>query len=558
MLLSRSFGKFVLQVKRMKNWLVFAAIFSCSFSFGQKKTTPPKLVVGIVVDQMCYEYLYRFYSNFGPNGFKRFLDKGTNMRNVTYNYVPTYTGPGHATVYTGTTPANHGIVANDWFHMAYGREVNCVEDTTVKAVGSTSTDGLCSPHFLRANTITDQLRLTYPDAKVVGLSIKDRGAILPSGHFPNGAYWYDYASGKFITSSHYKTEMPAWMNTVYTNLPFSKYANQTWNLLKDPSVYQAKEDNTPYEVLIGGKTTPTFPYDFTQKTLEEQYLLFTSTPWANTYLTDVSLAAMRGEQMGKDATTDFLTISYSTPDIVGHAFGPYSLELEDIYYRLDQDLASLFATLDKEVGKGQYTVFLTADHAVVPVPQYLTDHHLPGGYLFLTPKMEQLRKACVSEFGVDPIQECTNNNVYLKKEYLDHPSTKEMITFISNEISKWSEVKKVYSDLDISMKSPGDNWKEMVALGLDPERSGEVVFLLQPGYLTKSNDVEAAHKGTSHGSAFNYDTHVPVLFYGKSIPVQEVFTPYDITDLAATMVHILNVQRPNAMIGKPMVEVLKK
>ncbi len=533
--------------------LLIVALFAVNAQLKAQKDAP-KLVVGIVVDQMSYDYLYRFYPQFGKDGFKRLMDQGTNFRNVNYNYVPTYTGPGHASIYTGTTPANHGIVANDWYYRAFERDVNCAEDTTVFTVGADSDKGQCSPQFLRANTITDQLKLTYPNAKVVGVSIKDRSAIFPAGHFPNGAYWYDYRSGRFITSTYYTNELPSWVSQFKTSHPIESYLGKTWELLKDPAVYTSQTDNSPYEVLIGGKTTPTFPYGFSDKPIDQQLELFTATPFANTYLTDFALAALDGEQMGKDATTDFLAISYSTPDIVGHAFGPYSMEVEDIYYRLDQDLSNLLKQLDMKVGKGKYVVFLTADHAVVPVPQFLTDHGLPGGYLIKDVRMDSLIADCIAEFQIDPILEVTNNNIYLKEEFRDHESTAAIIAFIEKKVELWPEVKAVYSKEELT-NVPSDVWQQMVALGYDKERSGELIFLLQPGYLSKSTE-DGVHKGTSHGSSFNYDTHVPVLMYGMGIKAQDVFTPYNIVDVAATLVHILDVQRPNAMIGEPMLEAL--
>jgi len=520
----------------------------------------PKLVVGVVVDQMCYDYLYRFYDQFGKDGFRRLMDKGTHFRNVTYNYVPTYTGPGHASIYTGTTPANHGIVANEWFHREYGKEVNCVEDTTVRSIGNPEAeDGLRSPHFLRANTITDQIKLTYPMGKVVGVSIKDRSAILPAGHMPDGAYWYDHASGKFITSSFYKETLPLWVSDFYTSNPVGNYMDQEWKLLHPADKYNYRDlDNSPYEQLMPGKTTPTFPYDFRSFPLADQLNYFTVLPFANTYLTDFALQALKSESLGQDENVDMLTISYSTPDIAGHSFGPYSLEMEDMYLRLDLEIARLLTTLDKEVGKGNYVLFLTADHAVVPVPQLLQDKQLPGGYVYLTPKLEELRQACTAKFGSEVIDRIENNNVYLKTEVIATEKAAEITVFIQQQIRGWKEVKAVYTKDELLGAAAGDEWLRMVRLGYDRERSGEVIFLLQPGFLPKSNNTDDAHKGTSHGSAFNYDTHVPVLFYGAGIPKQEVFTPYQIVDIAASVVHILQVQRPNAMIGKPMVELFMK
>lgn len=524
--------------------------------FSQKDA--PKLVVGIVIDQMCYDYLYRFYPNFGKGGFKRLMDKGSHFRNVTYNYVPTFTGPGHASIYTGTTPSNHGIVGNDWYHRPYNRGVNCVDDTSVAAMGTQSVDGLCSPHFLRANTITDQLRLTYPSSKVIGVSIKDRGAILPAGHLANGAYWYDYSSGKFISSSFYFKSLPTWVTDFSAQHPIASYLAKSWNLLKDSACYYyRKMDDSPYEVLIAGKNKPIFPYTLSELPFDQQLTNFTAFPEANTYLTDFAVAAMNAENLGKHTTTDFLTISYSTPDIAGHAFGPYSLEMEDMYFRLDNEIARLLTTLDKQVGKGNYVVFLTADHAVVPVPELLVDHQLPGGYLFLADKEKGLRELSLQTYQVDVIDRIENANIYLKKEFLNTPLTNNYLNTLKTAIGQWSETKLVLTKVELQ-QAPVNNWAEMMQAGYDPERSGDLIFILQPGFLPKSTDTPGAHKGTSHGSAFNYDTHVPVLFYGKDIPQQDVFTPYSITDIAATVVHILDVQRPNAMTGKPMLELFFK
>jgi predicted AlkP superfamily pyrophosphatase or phosphodiesterase len=524
-------------------------------TIGFSQEASPKLVVGIVVDQMSYDYLYRFYPHFEKNGFRRLMDKGTNFRNVNYNYVPTYTGPGHASIYTGTTPSNHGIVANDWLDRQAGEEVNCVGDKSVSTVGSPSEYGKCSPHFLRANTITDQLKLTYPSSKVIGASIKDRGAILPAGHLSDGSYWYDYSNGNFITSTYFKTELPAWVTDFNAKKGVLEYIKTPWNLLKDSSCYQYRnQDDSKYEVVVGNKTSPTFPYDFNQADLKHKFDYFTTLPAANTLLTDFALSALQHEQLGKHATTDFLTVSYSTPDIAGHAFGPYSLEMEDMYFRLDLEIARLLNDLDRTVGKGKYVVFLTADHACVPVPQYLIDHKLPGGYLFLNQYELDLSELCALRFGKDYLDRIDNNNVYLTP--IEPEKREEVLNFYKTQIASWNGVKAVFTDTELATQTK-DKIQSMTTLGYDATRSGELVFVLQPGYLLKKKDTDKARKGTSHGSAFNYDTHVPVLFYGKNIPKQQIFTPYEIIDIVPTLTHILRVQLPNATTGKPMVEVLK-
>lgn len=527
-----------------------------------QQSDSPKLVVGIVVDQMCYEYLYRFHDRFGDDGFRKMMNNGTNCRNTNYNYVPTYTGPGHASIYTGTTPSDHGIVANDWYDRTTGHSINCVEDSTVQPVGTLSEYGMFSPVNLKTNTVTDQLKLTYKDAKVISVSIKNRGAILPGGHLSDGSYWYDFSSGKFITSTYFKKELPGWVNSFNKKGQVDKYLTKTWNTLYDIGTYTASgPDDSPYEHLLSGKTSPTFPYDFAKMSETEgvyKYGLFPYSPFANTYLTDFAIDAIKNEDLGNDAQSDMLCISYSTPDIVGHAFGPYSVEIEDLYLRLDLEIARLIKYLEDHVGKDKFTLFLTADHAVVPVPQYLIDRKLPGGYFFGDTLESGLKAKTIERYGVDLIESIDNLNVYLDHDRIDSLKLdrKHVAEYVANYISELDEVKRAYSYAQLSSKGEVDEWMDKVRKGYHKEESGDVLFILEAGYLPKSHDTEQARQGTSHGSAHNYDAQVPLLWYGKHIPVQQVFRKVNITDITATLVHLLYLQKPGSTTGEPILEIL--
>jgi len=545
----------------MKNTaLIFLFLLSLSYNslFAQKQ---PKIIVGIVVDQMCYDYLYRYQHHFCPGGFNRFLNKGLNCRNTLYNYVPTYTGPGHASIYTGTTPSNHGIVGNEWYQSQTKTTVNCVSDNTVQTVGSASLEGQSSPRNLRTYTITDQLKMSSPESKVISISIKDRSAILPGGHLSDGSYWYDYSSGKFITSTYFKTELPKWLQSFNESKNASKYLAK-WDLLY-PKTNYTSADVSPYEVILGGKTSATFPYDFKEmsKIANNGNQLFTISPFANELLTDLAMEAMSREQLGLDIKTDMLCISYSTPDIAGHAFGPYSLEMEDMYARLDRQIEKLLSHLDSRYGKDGYVVFLTADHAVVPVPQMLVDRKMPGGYLFLNERMTNLRSELMKKFGADLIEAEENQNIYLNQYRMDSMQLNKQVIcdFIADQVRKWPEVKLAITQTSlISGMENLDEWGQMIQKGFDIERSGDVIFMLQPGYLTKSIDEPKAHTGTSHGSAFNYDTHVPLLWYGVNIPAGNSYRPIQIIDIAPTLIHLLNLQRTGAMTGVPIMEIFEK
>jgi arylsulfatase A-like enzyme len=516
-------------------------------------------VIGIVVDQMCYDYLYRFQPKFSSKGFTKLMQEGTNCRNTQYSYVPTYTGPGHASIYTGTTPSNHGIVGNDWYNRSTKKMMNCVADETVQTIGSDSKEGKCSPTHMKTTTITDQLKMTYPSAKVVSVSIKDRGAILPGGHLSDGSYWYDYATGQFITSSYFKNKLPNWVEDFNAKKSVDTYMEKTWETLLPIEKYtESGPDDSPYEVIYAPKKTATFPYDLKEignKT--GKYTVFTSTPYANTYLTDFALNALKSEKLGSDNQTDFLCISYSTPDIAGHAFGPYSVEIEDIYLRLDLEIERLLNTLDATVGKDQYTLFLTADHAVVPVPQYLIDKKLPGGYFYMDELNQRLATKLTEKYGENLVEENENLNIYLNKKRLVSLklAQAEVAKFVANEIAQFDHVKAVYTADELLDAPTTNEWKAMLEKGYNNKESGDVLFILEPGYLPKSKESTNSHKGTSHGSAFNYDTHVPLIWYGKNIPKQEINRKIAITDISATLTNILFLQRSGAMTGEPILEL---
>ncbi|TNE52668.1 MAG: alkaline phosphatase family protein [Bacteroidetes bacterium] len=528
-------------------------------SFAQKQEKP-KLVVGIVIDQMCYDYLYRFEDKLGDKGFLKLMYNGSFCRNAHYNYVPTYTGPGHASIYTGTTPTNHGIIANDWYVPALGREMNCVEDSMVQSVGADSKYGRYSPANLKAMTITDQLRLTYKRSKVISVSIKNRSAILPGGHLSNGSYWYDYASGHFISSSFFMNKLPKWVKQFNTREQVPYYMEQSWKPLLAKDQYDASdEDDRPYEHILKGKDKATFPYDFKELSKHNSpFELFTISPFANTYLTDFAIEAIRNEELGADEHSDFLCISYSTPDIAGHSFGPYSKEMQDMYLRLDLEIEKLLVVLESMVGKENFVLFLTADHAVVPVPQFLKDHQLPGGYVYKDQLMQYLEDHLAPKFGKNIIDHLGNFQVFLNKKTINEQKIdqEDLEEFLARILRNFPGIKNAYTHEQLE-EAPRDQWHQMVQAGHEAERSGDVAFILESGYLMKSARNEKAGRGTSHGSAFNYDTQVPLIWYGANIPAQVIDRRIIIPDIATTLAPILKIQRPSLSTGNPILEILK-
>jgi predicted AlkP superfamily pyrophosphatase or phosphodiesterase len=517
----------------------------------------PKLIVGIVVDQMRADYLQRFAPNFSEGGFMRLMRQGLTAANTHYNYIPTYTGPGHASIYSGATPATHGIIANDWYDRQLKHSVYCAEDTAEQVIGSTL-GSAASPHRLLSTNLGDELKLaTARQAKVVGVSLKDRGAVMPAGHLADAAYWYNWDDGRIVSSTWYMNQLPQWVQELNNqNLP-DEYLKNTWDLFLPKDKYAASgPDNQPYERRFKGKETPTFPYVLPElRKQNNEYSLLTYTPWGNSLVTEMALAALEGEAMGQDTIPDMLAISYSSTDIIGHAFGLRSKELEDVYIRLDREIERLLNELDARVGKNNYLLFLTADHAAADVPQYFIDERIPAGYFDDAELGKAVNNYLTEKYGPGQWVEYAENY----QLYLNHSLIQEkeiLLAKIQQEVA------------DFALQAPGVvdaipasamRWQEFsfglrqkLQLGYYQPRSGDVLLILPPEWIHRMT------YGTSHGSGYNYDTHVPLLFYGWNVPKGiRVTKPLDITDIAPTVSFMTGLPLPSGAIGKPIQELIK-
>lgn len=518
----------------------------------------PKLVVGIVVDQMRWDYLYRYYDRYQEKGFKRLLNEGFTCENTFINYIPTVTAIGHSTVYTGSVPAIHGIAGNDFIIEATGKTMYCTEDTTVQTVGSTSKEGEMSPRNLLTSTITDELRLaTNFRSKVIGISLKDRGSILPAGHTANAAYWFDDVSGNWITSTYYMNELPVWVKQFNDKKLAEKYLKQDWNTLYDIKTYvQSSADDNRYEGKYEGSTSSTFPVK-TSGMFSKGFGIIQTTPYGNTITLDLTKAAIENEQLGKDLITDFLAVSFSSPDYVGHKFGINAIETEDTYLRLDNDLADLFSYLDTKVGKGSYTVFLTADHGAAHNPSFLVDNKIPagtwaGGQLLkdLNAALEQKHTAnnIVTSFSNSQVH--LNNKLIADKKLNEEAIRNDIVNFLRGkpQIAFAADIDK----MDDSQLP--EELKKRVINGYNFKRSGPITFILEPGWYSGA----ANATGTTHGSWNAYDAHIPLLWMGWGIKHGNTNRTTNMTDIAATLAGLLHIQMPNGCIGEAIEEVYKK
>lgn len=517
----------------------------------------PKLVVGIVVDQMRYDYLTRFYNKYSEGGFKRLMNDGFNCKNNHFNYIPTYTGPGHASVYTGTTPKYNGIIANNWYDKKTKEFVYCASDNAVQSVGTTDDAGKMSPHRMQTTSFTDENRLfTQMQGKTIGVSLKDRGAILPAGHTANAAYWFHGKDeGNWISSTFYMTALPNWVQNFNTSNVAESYF-KVWNTLYPIETYtESGPDLNNFEGGFKGKEQATFPYDLEKlKNENSGFDILKATAYGNSLTTDFAMAAISGEQLGQDNITDILALSFSSTDYVGHNFGVNSKEVEDTYLRLDLDIERFLNYLDKTVGVGEYTIFLTADHGAVNVPSYLTSVKIPSGYLNNKETKQKFEVFMVERFGVaDLIENISNNQIFLNREKISELKLNitDVQETIVNELISYENIAKIYSATTMNTTSFTEGIESLLQNGYNQKRSGDVLMVPDLAYISYSKT------GSTHGSGFNYDTHVPLLFFGKGIIKGSTLEKTVIPDIAPTMSAMLGISFPNGTTGKPLGFVLE-
>ena len=511
-----------------------------------------------MVDQMRWDYVNKFSAFFkSQNGFLRFVNDGASCNNNLIPYVPTVTACGHTAVYTGSTPAIHGITGNNWYDNIQQRLVYCVEDASVQAVGiENSSAGKMSPINVWTTTIGDELKLaTNFKSKVFGVSIKDRGAIIPAGHSADGAYWYDSKSGNFISSTFYGKSLPTWLTNYNNAHKVDSFYKLGWNLSLPNAIYELNcdVDQNDYESSPFGKEMKGFPYNF-NSFVGKDYGKIATTPYGNNLVLDVATQTLINEKMGQDDITDLLAVSFSSPDYIGHSFGPNSWETMDGYIKLDELLAQFFTLLDKQVGKNNYTVFLTADHAVANVPGFMQKHHLPGGVISDDGVKVELNKLLTSK-GINPkvINAVSEFNIYFNHNLMDSLQVNQdkLTNIITSYLEAKSNIIQVVESRKAAMAPLPQDIRERIVNGYNPQRSGDLIFITKSGYVGGGNT------GTGHGVFYNYDAHIPLYFYGNGIKKGIVNNVNYMTDIAPTITTLLGIQMPSGAIGKPILEVIK-
>ncbi|MFL2620889.1 MAG: alkaline phosphatase PafA [Flavobacteriaceae bacterium] len=544
----------------MSKYFLFFTLLSVHYSNAKNnQTEKPKLVVAIVVDQMRYDFLENLSNRFTENGFKRLIDYGYNCKNNYFNYVPTVTGPGHSSISTGSTPMTHGVVGNNWYDREKKESIYCANDSDYRHIGGDAYSGNKSPNNLLVDTFADVNKLSNNnDSKTISVAIKDRGSILMGGKTADAAYWYyGKERAQWITSNYYMNELPDWVNNFNNEDNLEKYL-EDWVTFEEITNYDNYEiDDNNYEKQFKGKDNSAFPYSI--KSLMKHndcFDMIKETPYGNSMTTDFAIEAIINENLGKSGFTDVLTIGYSSTDYVGHNFGVASVETQDVYIRLDREIAKLLSFLDKEIGENQYTLFLTGDHGVLEIPAFLSDSGVNATAISKEDLTEKALRKLYNVFAIEDekfIVNVENNQIYLNDERIRELNLDKNIIIdeLVEILQSFDFITNAYSAEFILNSQNLSGYEKLIQNGFHKERSGDIAFILKPNVIFHDR------KGTTHGSGYNYDTHVPLIFYGNGIKNGETLDYTEIPDIAPTISELLGQKMKNST-GKILDFILKK
>lgn len=523
---------------------------------GNAQNTPP-VIVGIVVQQMRYDAIARYGKVMSDNGFKRIMYQGANCSNAYYEYMITEPAPGFATICTGANPCNHGIVANSWYDRVTKKYVQAVADNKYSAVGAEAETGKASPKQLLGTTIGDEMKLSnFKQSKVYSVSWNNYSAVIPAGRLGNAAFWFDEKSGKIISNTFYMDKLPGWVDDFNAQLLPDSYLDRGWFTLKNMSDYRASlPDNSFYELGINGKST--FPYDLRTMSAGKDFQLLRYTPYSNELIKEFVLQLIEREDIGKDEFTDLLMINFAAPGYASDVFGIRSVELEDIYIRLDNDISAILNKLDQKLGKGNYVVFLTADRGSADSPMFLKDMGMNGEDVDVQHFMTLLNAYLRALYGDEKwVEKYYNRQIYLnhlaiERQKLNIKEVSDMASQFLLEINGISTA--IPSSALLGNHSLTGIWLQ-AGNSFNRKRSGDIIVNLNPGDREKTDSKEFSN--SAQNSAFNHDTHVPLAFYGNGIKRQTISRRVSIADITPTLTTILRILSPDYASGSAIYEVI--
>ena len=537
---------------------------SCLTLAGQGAYLPPDkpaLIVGIIVEQLRFDQVERFRDRLSENGIKKMINEGTFFRNASYDYMLTQSAPGYSTISTGTEPAYHGITSDSWYLPLKNEFIYCTKDANVDPVGGSYDSGLHSPVNLNASTFSDELKIaTGKKSKVYSVGIKEQSAILTGGHAADGAFWYDNNTGTWMSSTYYMNSLPSWVNDFNAMKYSETYLNTTWDLLKQGSEYSVcLPDSNKFETGFNGLNY--FPYNIIKLSKSvvmnstHNFAFLRETPFSDVLTTDFAIRLIEKEGLGNDEIPDFLSICYSSTDYIGHRFGPSSVETGDAILRLDRDIETLLNYLNDNLGKKNILVFFTSAHGVSEIPSIMEDLRIPAGYFKQNQALQLLRSYLNAVYGEgDWVKGFSERQIFLNRTLIEDARIpiEEIQKKTARFLIQFTGVSSAYPYYAFEANDFGNGHLRRIVNNFSPQRSGDVIVTLNPGWVDKMDD-----QLTDHNSPYEYDSHVPLIWYGWTVNRATVMRKVNITDIAATLSSLCRVPYPNACTGEPMSELFR-
>lgn len=538
--------------------LLAAAACSVTGAFAQGRTIPsekPRLIVEIVITQMRYDYLQRYFDNFSDKGFKVLLEEGAVCKNAKYNYSLTQSSPGLSTIATGSNPSIHGVVSEQWYVPLTDQEILAGQDSKVEGVGGFGPIGKYSPRNLLAGTLGDEIKVANRNSKVIGVSYDPTSSVLITGHSADAAYWFDPSTGKFMTSTYYMSSLPKWVDEFNQKKFPDIYIYNKWGLTKPLQQYLSTKENfdTTAKPLLKNPTNDALGGLIKSKA-KPSYELLGATPYGNNLTKDFAIAAIVNENLGKDEATDLLTITYDANKYIGRKYGPTSIEMEDTFYRLDEDLGHLMKFLSENIGKQNVLVILTSDNGVANAPKYISQGKIPSGHFEPNRNLMLLKIYLNATFGRGEwVKMYHQKQIYLNRTLIEDSNLKlqDVQAKTAAFMKQFSGVAQAIPAYALEYSNFTDGILQKMQNSFYPQRSGDVIINLQPGW------VDTDEEATSSNSPYSYDTHVPLIWYGWKIKRQNISTKVDMTDIAPTISNLLDISWPNASQGEPIQELTR-
>lgn len=520
----------------------------------------PKLVIGIVVEQLRYDQLEKFKDKFVENGIRKLLNEGTFYRNASYDYMLTQSAPGHATISTGTEPSFHGITSDSWYLPLKNEMIYCTQDNSVDPVGGSYEAGLHSPVNLLSSTFSDELELSSNGkAKVFSVGLKESSAIMSAGHTSQGVFWYDNTTGTWMSSTWYMASLPGWVNDFNALMLSESYLNNQWTPLLPMQDYAyCLPDSNSFETGFDGVCF--FPYDLKKMSskgrinTKRDYSLLRETPFGNSFTKDFAIRLIKEERLGKDDITDFLAINFSSTDYIGHRFGPSSVEAADAILRLDRDIEQLLTFLNDSIGKKNVLIYFTAAHGVSEIPSVLEKQHIPAGYFRENQALQLLKSYLNAVYGQgDWVKGYYEKQVFLNRVLIEDSKIplEEIQKKVARFLVQFAGVASAFPYSAFEANDFSNGHLKRIVNGFSPQRSGDIIITLNPGWIEKGDYI------TNYNSPYEYDSHVPLIWYGWTVNRASVTRKVNIADIAPTLSSLCKVPYPNACTGEPLIELLR-